>query len=124
MLCSLQMDNQNIKKTLNIQQNQIDDIRNIAKTQNHPADISQRPDALKQNTSRMISKNNTNSNISLAEFQPQRSSSEAFNRPAMHIMDDAHMNHPMHMFTTLLGTKKILHKPQFIKYSTRLRDYP
>ena len=57
MLSSLQIDNQNIKKTLNVQQNQIHDIRNIAKTQNHPSDIPQRPDALKQNISMRISKN-------------------------------------------------------------------
>ena len=94
MLSSLQMDNQDIKNTLNVQQNQIHDIRNIATTQNDPSDIPQRPDALKQNTSRRISKNNINSNINLAEFQPQRSSFEAFDRPAVHIMDDAHMNHP------------------------------
>ena len=72
-LSSLQMDNQNIKKTLNVQQNQIRDIRNIAKTQNHPSGIPQRPDALKQNTSRRMSKNNIHSNINLAEFQLQRS---------------------------------------------------
>ena len=44
MLSSLQMDNQNIKNTLHVQQNQIHDIRNIATTQNDPSDIPQRPD--------------------------------------------------------------------------------
>ena len=39
MLSSLQMDNQNIKMTLNIQQNQIHDIRNMSKTQDNPSDI-------------------------------------------------------------------------------------
>ena len=72
MLSSLQMDNQNIKKTLNVQQTQIQDIRNIAKTQNHPSDIPQRPDALKQNTS-VFNQNN---------------------QPTMHIMDDTRINHP------------------------------
>ena len=95
MLSDLRMDNQNIKRMLSVQQNQIQDIRNKKEIQNPPSDIPipQVPRNSTQNTSERISTNNAQSVINFAEFHPQISSPEAFNKPEMLRTNDVHLNH-------------------------------
>ena len=94
MLSDLRMDNQNIKRMLSVQQNQIQDMSNKKANQNHPSDIPipQMPQCSTQNTFDRIS-SNAQSDIKVAEFHPQVSSPEAFNQPEMLRMDDVHINH-------------------------------
>ena len=94
-LSDLRRDDQNIKNMLSVQPNQIQNIRNKKENQNHLSDIPilQLPQHSTQNTSVKISTNNAQSVINFAEFNPQISSPEAFNKPEMLRTNDVLFNH-------------------------------